>query len=266
MTIFAARLPGIITAMPFPAAVPSHSFLESDTVQRQVLGTRDWDQWQREWIYLKAGVALEQGEALMSNMAVDTIANISVIMAVGSSILDDAGTTFKTDAIVLPGMMVSISDGTGEGQVGIILEVVSETQIRIEWITSSDGFLDTATDVNSDAVIFAPWLAILATADLRCIGFAQIDVALNSFFWGLAEGIGMGRCDTSVAIAANTPLTIGDTAGQLTGAAATDLDSPCATAVHDNNLDGTLFPIMAGATPISAIPQHDRMGYAPTLT
>lgn len=249
--------------MPFPGAVPQGGFLEVSTTPVAVLGARDWDNFQRAWVYMKAGVALEQGEALKSDMAVDTIANISVVMAIGSDVLEDSGTTFIADAIVKVGMMLSISDGLGEGQISIIREIISEEKLRLEWMTSTDGKLALATDTSSDAVIFAPWQAIIGTNDVRCCGFAQKDVAALSFFWALQEGIGIGRCDTSVAIAANTPLTIGDTAGHLTGAAATDVDSPCATAVHDNDLDDTHIPIIAGACPIGAVPYSDRWGYTP---
>lgn len=252
--------------MPFPAAVPSHSFLESDTVQRQVLGARDWDQWQREWVYLKAGVVLEQGEGLMSNMSIGTIiTNLDTVSAAGSDLITDTGSTFETDG-VLTGMMISVHGGTGLGQFGIVLEVQSETVLRIQWLSSGDGKLDTALDTTSDLTVFAPWLGILCANDKTCIGFAQIDVALNSFFWALVNGIGYGVMDTSVAMAENDPLTIGDTSGQLTKVAATDLDSPCATAVHIMTTDATQAVIMAHARTISSVPFGDQFGYQTGIT
>ena len=252
--------------MPWPSGVPQ-AFYTTDTIRRAVLGSKDLDDNQREWAYMQAGVALEQGEALRSNMAVDTITNIDTVSAAGSDLITDTGSDFIVNG-VLTQMMISINSGTGEGQRGIILEVQSPTVLRIQWLSSSDGFLDTALDTTSDAIIYARWLAILSAVDIAVVGFAPVDVALNEFFWALRKGEGDGRMGaTAIALSAGGSLTADATAGQLSPTATTDLSPPCATAVHDQATDGTLFPIEANADQgISAVAYNDYSGYAPTLT
>lgn len=252
--------------MPVPETAPSGGFLEVFTTNPGIpLGKVVEDAHQREWCFVKAGVAIEQGEALMFNAAVVSITDISVTAVIDSVIIEESGATFITSG-VLADMLLSVSDGTGEGQLAWIREVISETKLRVEWLTSDDGKLDTALTTTSDAVIFAPWLMTLATVDKVVNGFAQTDALINKFFWMLGTGVGLGRCDTSQLITANCPLTVGDTAGQLTIMVATAINPPCAIGIHDNDADGTLFPIIANGIMPRGVPKKDRYGYAPALT
>jgi len=252
--------------MPVPETAPSGGFLEVlDTNPGIPLGQVVEDGHQREWCFVKAGVAIEQGEALMFNAAVVSVTDISVLAAVDSTIIEEAGATFITSG-VLADMLISVSDGDGEGQLAWVRDVISETKLRVEWLTSDDGKLDTALAVTSDAVIFAPWLMKLATVDKVVNGFAQKDALINKFFWMLCTGIGLGRCDTSATLTANAPLCVGDTAGQLTIVVATAINPLAAIAVHDNDADGTLIPIIACGQPPRGVPKKDRYGYAPALT
>lgn len=243
------------------------AFNSTETTASHQLGQRIADAWGREWVYPKAEVAIEQGEAVMSEMAVDSYDNLPAAIAADTQTFTDTGATYVTNGVTA-NMYLSIDDATGEGQLALIKSVTSETELEVEWITSDDGKLDTALSTDTDYTIFAPWFVELATTDKQVAAIAQVDVAANSYFWGLTYGVGLVRCDTSQDIAVNSPLCVGDTDGQLTLAVNTTVSGPCATGVHDNDLDGTLVPALihcpGGVTAANNF--TDRFGYAPALT
>lgn len=247
----------------------------------------------RAFVRLRAYSAVEQGEAVMSVLPTTlfTEETLAAATAAGSKQVALANALTAVTAK----MILQTTDGTGEGQFGVITEVGSGT-VTVKWVTSDDEELDTALDTTTKVQISADYYVIpaLAAADRIPVALGiyqgKTDVTAGYYFWAQVTGPGVARIDTA---AGSTPT---PTAGQqliitsdtgLPGhlvaahniqavdeggsATYTLTNGPTvAIAVHDNNADSKLIrvniccPLFAICDPMLLI--GNRIGYAPTLT
>lgn len=217
-----------------------HDFGEA----RLPLGTCYMDQkTDKEWVYVKANEDLEQGEAVQSVGSISEIDAVAVA-SVGSNEIDRDGVgsflTDNTNAIQdldldygerdYERLLVNVTDGTGEGQVGVVTDIAA-TRIKVEWVTTDQivreasgavrqgtGGLKTALDTTSIINFNAPWLVKKGTAGEGVVGFVQFDVEKGNYFWILRSGLGIGKVATGTGLAtcdANGELIIGTTDGEM---------------------------------------------------
>ena len=207
-------------------------FFEIHDEPRVDLGECKYDeQTNSEWVHLKAGVAISQGEALMSSGDLSAMANLLQADAVGTQRLRTSGAnnflTANSDALgnlnidnknlYNEKLIVYIVDGAGEGQVGYV-KTIKATELTVEWLTSTDGKLKTIVTSATDINFAAPWRAVKCTAGEGCVGIAQFDVEINKYFWALRKGFGVGLVTTGASLTAvvvNGALGVSTTAGTL---------------------------------------------------
>jgi hypothetical protein len=205
-------------------------FFEIHDEPRVDLGECKYDeQTNSEWVHLKAGVAILQGDALMSTGDISVTSNSTLAEAVGTQRIRASGAhnflTENADAIgdlnidnknlYNEKLIVYVYDGSGEAQVGYV-KTITATELTVEWLTSTDGKLKTALSTSSDFNFAAPWRAVKCTAGEGCVGIAQFDVAINKYFWALRKGFGVGRVTTGsglTAVVVNGELGLSATAG-----------------------------------------------------
>ena len=250
-------------------------FFEIHDEPRVDLGECKYDeQTNSKWVYLKAGVAILQGEALMSSGGLSGQANSLLAEAVGTQRLRASGSinflTTNSDSLgnlnidnkntYNEKLIVYITDGAGEGQIGYV-KTITATEMTVEWLTSTDGKLKTAVTTLTDIDFAAPWRAVKCTAGEGCVGIAQFDVAKDKYFWALRMGFGVGRVtvgNSLTAIIVNGELGLSATAGTLEQNGATQ---PVAMSVGAlaTTRSHAIIPIQAAVSmPISVLNNRER--------
>jgi hypothetical protein len=206
-------------------------FFEIHDEPRVDLGECKYDeQTNSEWVHLKAGVAILQGDALMSSGGLSATTNSLQAEAVGTKRLRASSPnnflTKNSDALgdlnidnkdlYNEKLIVYVYAGGGEGQIGYV-KTITATELTVEWLTSTDGKLKTALTTATDINFAAPWRAVKCTAGEGCVGIAQFDVAKDKYFWALRKGFGVGRVTTAASgltvVAVNGELGLSATAG-----------------------------------------------------
>ena len=181
-----------------------------------------------KWLYLKADVAIAQGEALKSKaLTVVTTGLVAGGAPAGGHTITDADGGFIAALVRVPSngakfrenAVIVVYVGEGKGQRGTILKY-TDTELTVYWHGSDDGTLKTALDATSGYQIFVPWLVQLATAASGVIAFAQVDAALGQYIWGQVEG--EGWCLAGAAVTAANDLSIDTTDGHVKNYAAAD--------------------------------------------
>ena len=231
------------------------------------------------WVYMKANVALKQGEAVtIQTLWGGALDDVFDAASAGSIYLKRASGGTTNLATNLPGLqndyeykerpIIYAYSGTGHGQMGVIVEVL-EDRFEVEWLTSDDGKLKTATAATTDFHVYAPYLAIKATDEVQgVVGFPQvIAIAKDEYFWALHKGNGIGRRikGTTAGIAHGAGLQASDTtAGLLEGLSGdthTEAVAFSMTAVAINDATIDLIPIVARGNMLpGTIPLGERWG------
>lgn len=159
------------------------------------------------WSYLKAGVALVEGQPVAPSLNIVTETDIPAAVNADTTIFDQFTSTqvgTLTTALVPTRSdnkeyaILKVTGGTGEGQSGVITQI-DGTNLTVRW-RSDNGRLTTALDTTSDVAVLAYWLAKAATTSLPVIGVAQQAVAAGKYFWALCEGEGVVLAEGAVAV------------------------------------------------------------------
>lgn len=229
----------------------------------------------KTWVYMKAGQNLVQGNPVTVRTEWDgsqddnegPLDDYFEAAVAGSTVLKRESAITTDLRTVLPGLsgsyqykerpIIYAHVGTGHGQMGVIIGV-RETELDVEWLTSKDGTLTTATADSTDWQVFAPYMAVLPIdEDQGVVGFVQVEsVSEGEYFWVLQKGIGIGRKIVSHQIFANEALMVSDAGGSSPNGALENHSGntyiePVAYSMADigsADSDTVLIPIIANGT------------------
>jgi hypothetical protein len=189
------------------------------------LGTTIEDAAGQEWVFIQAGEAIAEGQAVKPRLAFTLSGPSAVagtnVLTVGSDTFTveaaDARTYYKVTTQSSPrrGALVHVYSGTGAGQIAIVKDVVSPRMLHVDVVNTPDGKWKTTLASASARVIDA--VAFLTDTDdtdtyLQVLGVAQQPFAAGEFGFVLKRGIGVVVSGTTTN---GAMLKVGSTDGRL---------------------------------------------------